>query len=429
MGIGAVSAERALAFARDVYYGHGKIEILPKVVVEGLSDIAVAFTPGVGHAVRLIHEHPEALHELTAKDNLIALVTDGTAVLGYGNVGPRAGMPVMEGKAIMFKLLAGIDCMPLCLESRDTSHLIDIIAALEPTFGGFNLEDVAAPGCFRVMSELAQRLPVPILHDDQYGTATVIAAGVTNALKVVGRKPGGVRAVVNGAGAAGTAAIEFLQALGIADIVAVDRHGILSRDQVQPRPDWDRLAARTNSALIKGTLTDALEGADLFIGLSVGNIVTGDMIRSMAKDPIVFALANPDPEILPDEAVNAGAAVAASGRFDYANHCNNVLAFPSLMRGALDTRSRGISRGMCMAAAASIAGAVPEEELGPANLLPSPLAPNLYPDVAEAVAGQSIAEGLARITPGPGEVAAATHRLRSLVEWRQRGLSRGALEA
>lgn len=349
-------------------------------------------------------------------------MTDGTAVLGYGNVGPRAGMPVMEGKAIMFKMLAGVDCMPLCLDARDGSHLVDIIAALEPTFGGFNLEDVAAPVCFDVMRQLDGTLPVPILHDDQFGTTTVVTAAFINALNVTGRSATDLRVVVNGVGVAGSATIAMLEALGIGDIVAVDRAGILHPAENLPHAHWREIAARTNRSGLRGGLHEAMRGADVFIGLSVRDLVDPAMVRTMAPGPIVFALANPDPEILPDAAAAAGAAVVASGRFDFPNHCNNVLAFPALMRGALDTRAQRITLGMCLAASRAIAGAVPTADLAPGHILPSPLEDDLYPVIAEAVAQAAVAEGQARRATAPGAVAAKTRRLRALVATRQREL-------
>ncbi len=408
-----------MAFGRDVYYGHGKIEILPKVIVRGVEDIAIAFTPGVGHVVRAISERPELLHEHTAKDNLIALVTDGTAVLGFGDVGPRAGMPVMEGKSAMFKLLAGVDCMPLCLDVGSGDELVSIIKALEPTFGAFNLEDVAAPRCFEVMEQLLGSLPVPIMHDDQYGTATAITAVLINALKVLDRKPADQRAVICGCGAAGTACVEMLLLLGVEDIVVVDQLGILSRDQELTHAHWRRVAEQTNKPCLKGGLAEAMVGADLFIGLSVGGIVTQDMVRSMNSDPIVFSLANPVPEIMPDAASAAGAVLVASGRFDFPNHCNNVLAFPSLLRGALDTNAKSVSPNMCLAAAHAIANDVSEDELSVSNISPSPMSDTLYPDVAEATARAAIKEGLARKIPEVGVVAANTRRLRGLAHERQ----------
>lgn len=419
---GAAFREAALAFGRDVYVGHGKLEVLPKVVVRGLDDVAIAFTPGVGHVVREIQARPESLSELTGRDNTIAIVTDGTAVLGFGDAGPSAALPVMEGKAIMFKMLAGIDCIPLCARARDGAHLVDIMAALEPTFGGYNLEDVAAPTCFSVMAEAERRLGVPILHDDQYGTATVITAGLLNALTVVGKEPGAARVVVNGVGAAGTATIDMLQAAGIGDIVAVDKVGILASGRTYPLAHWQRLAETTNRDGITGDLARAMRGADGFVGVSVANIVTADMVRSMAERAIVFALANPDPEIAPDEAWAAGAAVVASGRFDFPNHCNNVLAFPSLMRAALATKATRISRDLCLATARAIGAQVPQSELSPTRILPSPLDDDLYPTVAEAAARAAVALGLARVDPGVGAVLAETRLRRRLVGERQRQL-------
>ncbi|MBL8581490.1 MAG: NADP-dependent malic enzyme [Rhizobiaceae bacterium] len=424
-----VTPEEAIASARDVYHGHGKIEILPKVLVRGLRDLAVAHTPGVGHVVRHLIAHPEALHEQVAKDNMIALVTDGTAVLGFGNVGPYVGMPVMEGKAVMFKLLAGIDCMPLCLSARGPSHLVDIVEALQPSFGGFNIEDVAAPACFEVMRELDTRLDVPALHDDQFGAATVVAAGVLNALKLLGRKAKDTRAVLNGIGAAGTATVKMLQAIGIGDILAVDRVGILRRNDDLAHAHWREIAESTNVEGLSGDLAIAMKGADLFVGLSAPRLVTPAMVRSMNADPIVFGLANPEPEILPHEARAAGAAVTASGRFDFPNQCNNVLAFPGLFRGILDSKARRVSLGMCLAAARAIAAAVPAPMLDADNILPSPLDGHLHAAVAEAVAQAAVAEGLARVTPAAGAVAEHTRHLRHLLAMRQEALAREGAES
>lgn len=417
-----VTKEAAIAFGRDVYYGHGKIEILPKVAVHSLQDMAVAYTPGVGHAVREVQARPEALSELTAKDNLVAIVTDGTAVLGFGNAGPRAALPVMEGKATMFKLLAGIDCFPLCIQARDAAHLIDILEALEPGFGGYNIEDVAAPGCFEVVRQLEQRVAIPAMHDDQYGTATVIAAGLINALKVTGRAAKDIRVVVNGIGAAGTATIDMLQALGVGEITAHDKAGIIYRGGDYPHEHWRRIAETTNRDRLQGDLATAMRGADVFIGVSVANQVTPEMVRSMARGPIVFGLANPEPEIRPDVALAAGAAIVASGRFDFPNHCNNVLAFPALMRAALDTKTRRVSREMCLAASRAIAAEISDAQLAPDLILPSPLSATLYPNVAEAVAREAVKQGLARVDPGVGTVAAKTAHLRRLVQQRQRSL-------
>ncbi len=419
---GPVTAEAALAFARDVYAGHGKIEILPKATVRDFADVAVAYTPGVGHVVRELVRNPEAIHEQTAKDNLVAVVSNGTAVLGYGNVGPYAALPVMEGKATMFRMLAGIDAMPLCVKADDPDKLVELVLALEPTFGAVNLEDVAAPECFHVVERLRHELQVPVLHDDQFGTATVIAAGLINALRLTGRRASEQRVVIAGCGAAGTACVRMLGELGFDDIVVVERDGILERGRDYEKPHWTRVAARTNPGGLRGGLAVAMRGRDIFIGLSTAGIVTPDMVRTMAKAPIVFALANPDPEISPRDAKDAGAVLTASGRFDFPNHCNNVLAFPALFRAALDTRARDISVGMCVAAAHAIASSVSDDVLGPERILPSLFEPTLYADVAEAVARQAVAEGLARVDPGIGAVAAHTQRLRRQLAERQTSL-------
>lgn len=413
---GQTFEDRALAFGRDVYTGHGKIEILPKVGAATLDEMAVAYTPGVGHVVRRLLAHPEELSEQTTKDNMIALVTDGTAVLGFGDVGPSAGMPVMEGKAVMFKALAGIDCMPLSLNVRSPEQFCDVVRALEPTFGGVNMEDVAAPHCFAILRELEESLSVPVIHDDQYGTATVAIAGLINALKLTGRRASEARVIVNGIGAAGTATVRMLEALGVGEITAVDRAGILHTAADYPLAHWQELASRTNRTGLKGDLATAMKGADVFIGLSVGGLVSDDMIRSMARDPIVFALANPEPEISPDKARAAGAAISASGRFDFPNHCNNVLAFPGLMRGALDTKSKKVSLGMCLAASRALAALAGDDV---ENILPSPLDTNSHASVAEAVAMEAVREGLARTRVEPGEVRKKTIGLCKLVSERQ----------
>lgn len=416
---GPTFEDRALAFGRDVYTGHGKIEILPKVGAASLDEMAVAYTPGVGHVVRRLLAHPEELSEQTTKDNMIALVTDGTAVLGFGNVGPYAGMPVMEGKAVMFKALAGIDCMPLSLNVRGPEQFCDVVRALEPTFGGINMEDVAAPHCFEILRELEESLSVPIIHDDQYGTATVAIAGLINALKLTGRSPSEVRVVVNGIGAAGTATVRMLEALGVGAITAVDRAGILHPAEDYPYAHWQELASRTNRTGLRGDLATAMKGSDVFIGLSVGGLVSERMVKSMAKDPIIFALANPEPEILPDRARAAGAAVSASGRFDFPNHCNNVLAFPGLMRGALDTKARKVSMGMCLAASRALAAIAGDDV---ESILPSPLDATSHAEVADAVAMAAVREGLARVQVQPGEVHKKTIRLCRIVAERQASL-------
>lgn len=401
-----VAPEAAISAVRDVASGHGKLEVVPKVHVTSLRDIATLYTPGVGVLVQRIVANAEEVETLSNRGNTIAVVTDGTAVLGFGRTGPLPAVPVMEGKAIMFKMLAGLDAVPLCLDVKDSAKLADCIAALEPSFAGFNLEDVAAPHCFSTMAVLNERLSVPVFHDDQYGTATVIVAGMMNALRVLGKRKEDLRIVVNGAGAAGTAAARLLIAWGVGEIIICDKHGIISSAERQPFPHMDELAALTNRNRITGTLSDALKGADAFVGLSTGRLLTPALIQSMAHDPIVFACANPEPEIMPSAALAAGAAISGSGRFDEPNQCNNVLAFPGVMRGAVDTGAKMITETMCLAASHAIATHVGEKHLRFNNILPSPLDPELCPAVAEAVAQQAQVEGLARRTCAPGVVAA-----------------------
>lgn len=401
-----VTPEAAISAVRDVASGHGKLELTPKVHVSSLRDIATLYTPGVGVLVQRIVADPEEAETLSNRGNTIAVVTDGTAVLGFGRTGPLPAVPVMEGKAIMFKMLAGLDAVPLCLDVKDPEKLTDHIAALEPSFAGFNLEDVAAPHCFSTMAALNDRLSVPAFHDDQYGTATVIVAGMMNAIRVLGKRKEDLRIVVNGAGAAGTAAVRLLLAWGVGEIIVCDKHGILSAKERQPFAHMDDLAGRTNRAGMTGDLRDALKGADAFVGLSTGKILTSEHIQSMGREPIVFACANPEPEIMPSAALAAGAAISGSGRFDEPNQCNNVLAFPGVMRGAVDTRARMITETMCLAASHAIASHVAEAALRFDNILPNPLDPELCPAVAEAVAKQAQVEGLARRSRAPGEVAA-----------------------
>lgn len=405
--IGAITPQASIAAVQNAVVGYGKLEIVSKVHVGSLHDVATLYTPGVGTLVRRVMENPAELETLSNRGNTIAVVTDGTAVLGFGNAGPLAALPVMEGKAIMFKLLAGLDAVPVCLNVSDPAKLTDHIAALESNFAGFNLEDVAAPHCFRVVEELSERTSIPVFHDDQYGTATVIVAGLMNATKVVGKKPEELRVVVNGAGAAGTAAARLISRWGVGDIIVCDRHGILARGEKQPSAHMDALATMTNREGRTGTLADALKGADVFVGLSTGGLLSPVHIRSMAKSAIVFACANPEPEIMPAAAIEAGAAIAGSGRFDADNQCNNVLAFPGIMRGAVDIGAKRVTETMCLAASNVIAARVDESALAPNNVLPTPLDPDLCPTVAEAVAAQGAAEGNGRKSYRVGEIAAS----------------------
>jgi malate dehydrogenase (oxaloacetate-decarboxylating) len=401
-----VTEDAAVRAVRDTGAGHGKLEMIAKVQVGSLREIATLYTPGVGVLVRRIMADPGEIDHLSNRANTIAVVTDGTAVLGFGRTGPLPAVPVMEGKAIMFKMLAGLDAVPLCLDVPDPARLGDHIAALEPSFAGFNLEDVAAPHCFETVAALEDRLSVPVFHDDQYGTATVIVAGLMNAARVVGKRKEDLRVAVNGAGAAGTAAARLLLAWGCGEVIVCDRHGILCEEELQPHPHMAALAARTNRSRQRGSLADAIRGADVFVGLSAGRLLDAAHIRSMAKDAIVFACANPEPEIMPRDALAAGAAISGSGRFDAPNQCNNVLAFPGIMRGAVDIAARRISETVCLAASAAIASRVAAGDLAPDCVLPSPLDPDLCPAVAEAVGAQASAEGLSRKPYREGSIAA-----------------------
>lgn len=417
-------AERQAAFQilQRSYLGAGKLEVLPKVFPNDLSDVAALYTPGVGYLVRAILERDDALGELTGRNNSVAVVTDGTAVLGFGAVGPRAALPVMEGKASMFKLLVGIDATPICAATRNPDELVALLRQLEPTFGGFNLEDVASPWCFEVMRRATKELKVPIIHDDQYGTATVVIAGLSNALKLLGRDARNQTVVVCGDGAAGTATTRLLLASGFGDIRVVGLQGILIESATYPEPHKNDLARLTNRARVRGGLAEAMRGADIFVGLSTGGIVNADLVRSMNRDPIVFAMANPVPEIMPEESLAAGAAIVATGRFDYPNQCNNVLAFPGLMRGALDTAATEVSEAVCLAAAKAIATDIPDQLLAADNILPTPLSDSLYASVAESVATTIVELGLARRIPARGEVFESTQRCRRAVSWRLKQL-------
>lgn len=416
----SIEEERSAAMrvVRNVYVGTGKIEVLPKYLISGMHDIAAVFTPGVGYLVQEILQRPDALGELTGRDNTIAVVTDGTAVLGLGNVGPRPALPVMEAKASMFKLLVGIDAIPICLATGDGDELVAILKAMEPTFGGYNLEDVASPICFDVMSKAESGLMVPIIHDDQYGTATVVAAGLINSWKLLGRLARDQRVVVCGDGAAGTATVDLLRALGVGEITVVGLEGIWPHNHNYPDQHRRNVLGPTNNSGMRGALADAMRGADAFVGLSTAGIVTEEMVRSMATNPVVFAMANPVPEIMPAAASRGGAAIVATGRFDFPNQCNNVLAFPSLMRAALDTKAIRVSSECCIEAARAIAADVPEKELRPDNILPTPLSETLYPAVAEVTARAIVSCGLARMEPQPGMVAKRTSEYRAAVVYR-----------
>jgi malate dehydrogenase (oxaloacetate-decarboxylating) len=390
---------------------HGKIEVGRKVSIDNEHDLSLAYTPGVAEPCRQIHAQKDLVYEYTAKGNLVAIVSDGTAVLGLGDIGPEAALPVMEGKALLFKQLAGVDAFPICVGSKDIDKIVETVKMLEPTFGGINLEDIAAPACFEIERRLKKEVSIPVFHDDQHGTAVVTAAGLFNALKVVGKEMSEVRVVINGCGAAGIAVANLLHYLGVRDIVLCDSKGVVYRGRTGLNKYKEEVACRTNPRGIKGRLADALSGADVFIGLSRPGLVTQDMVRSMAPGAVVFALANPVPEIMPDAALEAGAAVVATGRSDFPNQINNVLAFPGIFRGALDVRATDINEAMKVAAARAIAGLVTPGELGPGYIIPRPFDPRVAPAVAAAVAEAAMQTGVARLKVDPEQVARHTREL------------------
>ncbi len=365
----------------------GKIEVRSKVPLKTRDDLSMAYTPGVGRVCMALVEHPEDLSRLTSKGNTVAVVTDGSAVLGLGNIGPGAALPVMEGKAALFKEFAGIDAWPICLDTQDTDLIVEIVAGIAPGFGGINLEDIAAPRCFEIEARLRERLDIPVFHDDQHGTAIVVLAALTNALRCVDKDLAAVRIVVAGAGAAGTAIVGLLMAAGAVDVVVADHEGCLAQGDPHLSPTKAELAGRTNPRGVTGPLLAALTDADVFIGVSGPGVLQAEWISRMAPDPVIFALANPDPEIDPAEAARY-AAVVASGRSDYPNQINNVLAFPGVFRGLLDARARDISTDMLLRAAAAIARVVTDEQLNPSFIVPSVFNPEVPKAVAAAIRGE-----------------------------------------
>ncbi|MBX4270197.1 NAD(P)-dependent malic enzyme [Clostridium estertheticum] len=375
----------------------GKLEIKSKVKIETKEDLGLAYTPGVAEPCRRIHENEENVYKYTAKGNMVAVITDGTAILGLGDIGPKAGLPVMEGKAILFKEFANVDAFPICLDTKDVDEIVRTIQLISPGFGGINLEDISAPRCFEVEDKLKKILDIPVFHDDQHGTAIVVLAGLINATKVVGKKLCDLKVVVNGAGSAGTAISKLLLRSGVKNLIACDKVGILYRGMEKIDDAKTALTEITNPENIKGSLSDALIGADVFIGVSAPGIVTDDMVKSMNKDSIVFGMANPTPEIMPDEAKKAGAKVAGSGRSDYPNQVNNVLVFPGLFRGALDVRAKEINEEMKIAAAYAIANYIKDEDLNENNVIPSALDKGVATKVAEAIAKAARDTGVARI--------------------------------
>ena len=378
------------------YRLQGKLEMVSRCPIQTQEDLSLAYTPGVAAPCLEIQKDPALSFQLTRRRNLVAVITDGSAVLGLGDIGPLAGMPVMEGKCVLFKEFAGVDAVPLCVDTQDVEEMVQTIALISKSFGGINLEDIAAPRCFEVERRLKERCDIPVFHDDQHGTAVVITAALTNALKVVGKKKEQVKVVLNGIGAAGGAAAKLLLDLGYSNLILCDKDGILCAGDPTLLPHHAELAARTNQAGQRGTLADALVGADVFIGVSRPGLVTGEMVESMAKDPILLAMANPVPEIMPDIALAHGAAVVGTGRSDFPNQINNVLVFPGLFKGALSCGAVQITEGMKHAAARALADLVPPEQLSPTCILPSPLNRAAAEAVAHAVAEEARCTGQAR---------------------------------
>ncbi|MED4965946.1 malic enzyme-like NAD(P)-binding protein [Heyndrickxia coagulans] len=390
----------------------GKLESKSKVTVKNAKDLSLAYSPGVAEPCKMIYDKPETVYEYTMKGNMVAVVTDGTAVLGLGNIGPEAALPVMEGKAILFKSFAGVDAFPICLDTPDIDEIVETVKRLEPVFGGVNLEDIAAPNCFVIEEKLKKEMNIPVFHDDQHGTAIVTAAGLVNALKLVGKEMSEIKVVASGAGAAGIAIIKLLYNFGIRDIIMCDSKGAI----YEGRPFGmnkvkSEVAKYTNRDKAAGSLADVIKEADVFIGVSVEGALTKEMVQSMKKDPIIFAMANPNPEIMPADAKAAGAKVIGTGRSDFPNQVNNVLAFPGIFRGALDVRATHINEKMKQAAVHAIAGLIDEHELNADYVIPRPFDPRVAPAVAAAVAKAAMETGVARIQVDPEEIREKTKQL------------------
>ncbi len=390
----------------------GKLESKSKVPVRNAQDLSLAYSPGVAEPCKDIYEKPETVYDYTMKGNMVAVVSDGTAVLGLGNIGPEAALPVMEGKAVLFKSFAGVDAFPICLNTTDVDKIVETVKLLEPTFGGVNLEDIAAPNCFVIEERLKKEANIPVFHDDQHGTAIVTVAGLVNALKLTGKKMTEIKVVANGAGAAGIAIIKLLFSYGVRDIIMCDTKGAIYEGRPEGMNNVKAEVAKyTNRDSLAGSLKDVIKGADVFIGVSAAGSLTKEMVASMNTDPIIFAMANPVPEIMPDEAKEAGAKVVGTGRSDFPNQVNNVLAFPGIFRGALDVRATHINEKMKIAAVEAIAGLIKEEEINADYVIPGPFDPRVAPNVAAAVAKAAMETGVARIKVDPEEIKEKTKRL------------------
>ncbi len=375
----------------------GKIEVISTVPVKNKEDLSLAYTPGVAEPCMAIHEDVSKSYELTRRWNMVAVVTDGTAVLGLGDIGPEAGMPVMEGKCVLFKSFGDVDAFPLCVKSKDVDTIVETVYQISGSFGGINLEDIAAPRCFEIEQRLKEKCDIPIFHDDQHGTAVVTTAAMINAMKLTGRKLEEQEVVVSGAGAAGVAVTKLLMSMGLRNVILCDSKGAIYEGREGLNPFKQQMASISNREMKKGSLKDVMAGADVFIGVSAPGIVTEEMVKSMSRDPIIFAMSNPTPEIMPDLAKKAGASVIGTGRSDFPNQINNVLAFPGIFRGALDVRSSDINDDMKIAAAYALAGLVGDEELCPDCVIPAPFDPRVGETVAKAVAQAAIKSGVARI--------------------------------
>lgn len=390
----------------------GKLESKSKVPVRNAHDLSLAYSPGVAEPCKDIYEKPETVYDYTMKGNMVAVVSDGTAVLGLGNIGPEAALPVMEGKAVLFKSFAGVDAFPICLNTTEVDKIVETVKLLEPTFGGVNLEDIAAPHCFEVEERLKKEANIPVFHDDQHGTAIVTAAGLVNALKLIGKRMTEIKVVANGAGAAGIAIIKLLYSYGVRDIIMCDTKGAIYEGRAEGMNAVKAEVAKyTNRNSVSGSLDDVIKGADVFIGVSVAGALTKEMVASMNPDAIIFAMANPVPEIMPGEAKEAGAKVIGTGRSDFPNQVNNVLAFPGIFRGALDVRATHINEEMKIAAVEAIAALISDEELNADYVIPGPFDPRVAPNVAAAVAKAAMETGVARIKVDPEEIKEKTKRL------------------
>ncbi|EJR46518.1 hypothetical protein IIM_04656 [Bacillus cereus VD107] len=390
--------ERSLLLHKELV---GKIEITSKVEVNSADDLSLTYTPGVAESCKAIAADEETVYDYTARGNMVAVVSDGTAVLGLGNIGPKAAMPVMEGKSILFKKFANVDAFPLCLGTTDVDEIVTLVKNLEPTFAGINLEDIAAPRCFEIEKRLKEETNIPVFHDDQHGTAIVVLAAVINALKVVSKQMNDVKFVINGAGSAGIAIGKLLLKAGAKHITLVSLEGIVCEGETWMNEAQIEVSKKTNREYVRGTLKEAIHQADIFIGVSAPNVLTKELVQSMNEKPIVFAMANPIPEIFPEDALEAGAAVVGTGRSDYSNQVNNVLAFPGIFRGALDVRATDITEEMKLAAAYGIANIITDEERNANYVIPNPLDKRVVPSVAEAVAKAAIDSGVAQITKMP----------------------------